>query len=132
MAMKTKSKSLGASTVSGYIQKLGPGLSPLARRLREEIESLLPNARSKLYHGMPVWFIGENAVVGFGLTAQGTLKLLFWNGQAFNEPKLKAIGSFEAAQIEFNELSEIPVPALRRWIQKSGKRIWDFASLKRG
>jgi len=97
--MKAKNKSLGAKTIAGYLQKLGPTLGPVAKILRREIESLLPQASSRLYHGMPVWFIGENAVVGLGLTAKKTIKLLFWNGQAFDEPKLKAIGSFEAAQI---------------------------------
>jgi hypothetical protein len=130
--MKTKSRSLGASTIPGYIQKLGPSLGAVARILKKEIESLLPQAGSKLYHGMPVWFIGENAVVGIGLTSKKTIKLLFWNGQAFDEPKLIPIGSFEAVQIEFKEVSDIPLPALRRWIKKSGKKIWDFASLRRG
>lgn len=102
------------------------------RRLRTEIESLLPQATSKLYHEMPVWFIGENAVVGFGLTAKRNIKLLFWNGQAFGEPALRAVGSFEAAQMEYKSLSEIKPGELRRWIRKSGKLIWDFAAIRKG
>lgn len=130
--MKSRSKSLGTKTIDSYIKKVGRSLGPIARRLRTEIESLLPRSTSKLYHGMPVWFIGENAVVGFGLTAKRNIKLLFWNGQAFGEPALRAVGSFEAAQMEYKSLSEIKPGELRRWIRKSGKLIWDFAAIRKG
>ena len=51
----------------------------------------LPKAISTIWHGSPVWFIGENPVVGYHVTPKH-VNLLFWSGQAFGEPALKAAG----------------------------------------
>ena len=36
----------------------------ICRRLRAEIERALPDAASKVWHGAPVWFVGDTPVVG--------------------------------------------------------------------
>jgi hypothetical protein len=129
---KKKSKSFGAGTIDGYINQLEAEGAEIAFCLKREIKALLPNAISKIYHGIPVWFLGENAVVGFGVTAKKNIKLLFWNGQAFKEPALTAVGSFSAAKIEFKKASEIRMPDLRRWLKKSGKDVWDLTGMLSG
>ena len=96
--------------------------------LRAEIDAALPKATSKIWHAIPVWFIGENPVVGYNVTAKKGVNLLFWSGQAFNEPALKAAGKFKAAQIQFNEVSQIDLKALRRWLERASKDIWDYRS----
>lgn len=76
---------------------------------------------------MPVWFVGENAVVGYKVTAKH-VNLLFWNGQALGDPALKAAGKFKAAQIQFTEPAQVDVSALRRWLKLAGTHIWDARS----
>ena len=85
--------------ISKYLGAQKPECRTICRKLMKEIKATLPKATSRLYHGSPVWFVGENAVVGFSVTAKNEVKLLFWNGQAFDEPQLKAVGKFKAAQI---------------------------------
>jgi uncharacterized protein YdhG (YjbR/CyaY superfamily) len=99
--------------------------------LHSEINVGLPKGTSKIYHAAPVWFIGENAVVGFGVTATKGVNLLFWNGQALKEPELKAVGKFKAAQIYFKDVTEINTKNLRRWLKKAAKDIWDFSTLRK-
>ncbi len=84
-----------------------------------------------IYHGMPVWFIAGNAVVGYGVTAKKQVNLLFWNGQALKEPDLKAVGKFKAAQIQFGDVEEIDKKKLKKWLKKAGKDIWDFAGMRK-
>ena len=100
----------------------------ICQALRAEIDAALPKATSKIWHAIPVWFIGENPVVGYNVTAKKGVNLLFWSGQSFNEPALKAAGKFKAAQIQFNEVSQIDPKALRRWLKRASKDIWDYRS----
>jgi hypothetical protein len=102
----------------------------VCRRLRTEIAGALPDATSKVWHGAPVWFVGETPVVGYNVTAKGGVVLLFWNGQAFNDPALKPIGKFKAAQTRFGDASEITVAPLRRWLKQAGTKLWDVNSLR--
>jgi hypothetical protein len=92
------------------------------------MDAVLPQATSKIWHGSPVWFIGENPVAGYNVTAKKGVNLLFWNGQSFGEPALKAAGKFRAAQIQFTDVSEIDPKALRRWLKKASTDIWDSRS----
>lgn len=78
---------------------------------------------------MPVWFIGENPVVGYNAKAT-YVNLLFWNGQAFKEKELIPAGKFMAAQIRFSKASEIDLQALQRWLKKSKSAIGDYKNLR--
>ena len=102
---------------------------PLAFRtmcdvLRELITAAIPKAKAKVWHGSPVWFIGENPVVGYNATAK-TVNLLFWNGQAFDEPDLKRVGKYGAAQAVFDDAAEIDAKVVRRWLKKAKSDVFD-------
>jgi len=98
----------------------------ICHALRAEIDAVLPKAVSKIWHGSPVWFIGENPVVGYNVTSKQGVNLLFWNGQSFGEPALQAAGKFKAAQIQFTDVSQIDPKALRRWLKRASTDIWDY------
>lgn len=102
----------------------------ICRRLRTEITATLPDASSKVWHGAPVWFVGETPVVGYSVPARGGVVLLFWNGQAFDEPALQPMGKFQAAQAEYAALADIKVAPLRRWLRKAGKQLWDVSVIR--
>jgi len=128
---KTKKAPVKSESVGSFLRALKAPDAAIAKLLKSEIDAGLPKAKAKMYHRIPVWFIGENAVVGFRTTPKKGVSLLFWNGQALKEPELKACGSFEAAEIHFQEVGEINTKDLKRWLKKAGKDIWDFASLRR-
>ena len=117
--------------ISIYGDAQTPPHALICRALRAEIDAALPKATSKIWHAMPVWFVGDNPVVGFKATAKH-VNLLFWNGQAFGEPGLRAAGKFQAAQIQFASTSEMDARQLRRWLKKAGTQIWDYAGLRKG
>ena len=92
--------------------------------LRELITGDLPKANSEVWHGSPVWFIDENPVVGYKATAK-TVNLLFWNGQAFDEPDLKRVGKYRAAQAVFGDATEVDPRVVHRWLKKAKSDVFD-------
>ena len=136
MARKTtqkvgESKTDSLAEISLYIRALEPGHATVCRKLMKIIKAEVPNAPARLYHGSPVWFIGENAILGFRVTAGGEIQLLFWNGQSFGEPQLKPVGKFRAAEVRFRDISSLNLSDLRRWIRKAEVDIWDLARMRR-
>src|SRR5260221_3112773 len=119
-----------ADAIAHYAKTQTSGQAAICGALRAEIDAVLSKATSKIWHAMPVWFIGENPVVGYK-AAPKHVNLLFWSGQSFAEPALKPLGKFQAAQIQFTEIAQIAQiapTALLRWLKKASKDIWDYHS----
>ena len=116
--------------ISAYAAKLTPPQPEICAALRGAIETALPAAIPKIWHGHPVWFVREHPVVGYNATAKD-VRLLFWNGQSFGEPALVAVGKFKAAQLRFTEAAQIEAKLLRRCLKKAGTDIWDYAGVRR-
>jgi len=113
-----------------YAKSHSPDHAAICGALRTEIDSCLPTATSKIWHGSPVWFIGENPVVGYNVRLKQEVCLMFWNGQSFDEPVFKPVGKGgKAAQITFADVSEIDTKLLRRWLKKAGTLIWDYRKM---
>ncbi len=100
----------------------------ICRSLAEIIESDLAKAESKIWHGSPVWFLDDNPIVGYRTRKDG-VQLLFWSGQSFDEPLLRAEGRFKAANALFTHASQIKVTQLRRWLKKARTIQWDYKSI---
>ena len=98
--------------------------------MRKFIDAGLPGATSKVWHAIPVWFIGDNPVVGYTKKPAG-VALMFWNGQSFEEPSLEAVGSFKAAHIIYTDASQISPKDMTRWLKKAAADIWDPAGLRK-
>ena len=131
MKARTAKRGSAKDSIPSYISAQKPALAAVCRALRKEIKSALPKATGKIYHSTPVWFIGENAVVGFSVTAKKKVTLLFWNGKAFREPDLKPVGKFKAAQIQFGDVEEIDKKKLKKWLKKAKTKIWDYAGMRK-
>jgi hypothetical protein len=116
------------NAIARYSKAQPPKPAAICRLLHAEIEAALPDATSRIWHAIPVWFIGDNPVVGYKATPK-QVNLLFWNGQSFGEPALKAAGKFKAAQIQFSDQAEIDVRLLRRWLRKARTDICDYRGL---
>lgn len=96
--------------------------------LYSEISDNLGNSESKIWHGHPVWFINDNPIVGYSKLKKG-IQLLFWSGQSFDEPELKAEGKFKAANRYYNDVKEINKKDLKRWLKKAIEIQWDYKNI---
>jgi len=110
--------------IAAYANNLDPQRAAICGQLQGVINELLPQATSKIWHAIPVWFIGENPVVGYTARKEGVM-LMFWNGQSFGEPELEASGSFHMAQIAYTDASQVNREKLAVWLAKAGTSIWD-------
>src|SRR5262249_62246182 len=114
----------GGDQITAYSKAQPLALRAICDLLRELIDAVLPNATSKIWHGSPAWFIDDNPVVGYNATAKA-VNLLFWNGQAFDEPGLKPVGKYRAAQAIFRDAAEIDPKVIRRWLKKARSDVFD-------
>lgn len=120
---------MSTDLITAYSNAQPHALAEVCRALRTAIDAALPKAESKIWHAMPVWFVGENPVVGTKASKRH-VTLLFWSGQDFDEPGLEAAGSFHAAQVKFSAVEELEGALLRRWLKKAGTRVRDYAGLR--
>ena len=116
--------------ITRYSRSQSASHEAICLSLRAAIDGALPTATSKIWHAMPVWFVGESPVVGFKAGTQG-VTLLFWNGQSFGKTALVPVGKFQAAQIRYQEVSDIDARKLQAWLKKAGVLIWDIKSIRR-
>lgn len=100
----------------------------ICQKLFQEIDKLLPNAESKIWHRHPVWFINGNPIVGYS-KLKSCIRLLFWSGQSFDEPELQPEGSFKAAEARYTDVKQISTDLLKRWLDKSAKIQWDYKNI---
>src|SRR5262245_18708199 len=116
--------SSGGDSIAAYSQTQPLAFRTMCDRLRELIDQAIPRATSRVWHGSPVWFMDDNPVVGYSTTAK-TVNLLFWNGLAFDEPALKPVGKYRAAQAVFGDAAEIDAQVIRRWLKKARSDVFD-------
>jgi len=120
---------MASDPIGAYARGQTPKHAEICRALRAVIESAAPKATARIWHAMPVWFVGENPIVGYKASAK-YVNLLFWNGQAFDEPALTAAGKFRAAQIQYTDTADIDEKALRRWVKKAAKDVCDLRAYR--
>lgn len=129
MKKPAKSKSVERTPTDGdpiaaYSQAQTPAHRTMCNLLREFIDTALPKATSKIWHGSPVWFLDDNPVVGYNATAK-SVNLLFWNGKAIDESRLKPVGKYGAAQAIFADAGEIDPKLVRHWLTKARSNVFD-------
>lgn len=106
-----------------------PNYRTICEVLRGEIDRVLINAESKVWHGHPVWFLDGNPIVGYSKEKKG-IRLMFWSGSDFEEAGLNVLGAkFKDASIFYNSVDEINQEDLERWLDKSQKIQWDYKNI---
>src|SRR5690606_41534061 len=97
--------------------------------LTTEIIKHLPEAENKIWHGHPVWFLEGNPIVGYSKQKRG-IRLMFWSGAGFEEENLSVKGGkFEDASIFYNDVADIVIGDLKRWLEKSRAIQWDYKNI---
>ena len=106
----------------------GPNRSMIEFLFQEFLQAL-PTAEYKVWHGAPVWFLDDIPIVGYQDHKDG-VKVLFWSGKDFGEQGLLGMGKHRAAGITYNEIIDVDIDDLRRYLRLSTEVIWDYRSLR--
>lgn len=97
--------------------------------LAKVISDSLLKAENKIWHAHPVWFLEGNPIAGYSKQKQG-IRLMFWSGADFDEEGLTVRGGkFKDASVFYNDVSEIKIKDLKRWLRKSIEIQWDYKNL---
>lgn len=114
-----------------YNEQQAAGYRELCELLAREIDTGLPEAENRVWHAHPVWFLDGNPTVGYSRQKPG-IRLMFWSGADFEEAGLSVVGrKFRDASVFFNDISQVDVPDLRRWLVKAREIQWDYRNLVR-
>ena len=117
--------------VMKYNENQEPRHKKVCELLAREIDENLPEAENRIWHAHPVWFLDGNPTVGYSKQKPG-IRLMFWSGADFQEPGLNIAGKkFKDASAFFNDVSEVSLSDLRRWIGKSRDIQWDYKNIAR-
>ena len=114
--------------IQAYNDVQGPEDREICHVLSREITQHLPDANSKIWHAHPVWFLNGNPVVGYS-KLKGSVRLLFWSGQSFEEAGLEKEGSFKAAEARYTSAAQISKDDLKRWLSKAEAIQWDYKNI---
>jgi len=118
-----------SAEIQGQNNNLGDSDKAIANLLAQIITDNLPGAENKVWHAHPVWFLEGNPIVGYS-KLKNHVRLMFWSGQSFDEGGLNMHGEkFKDASIGYNDVSEINVDDLKRWLQKSAEIQWDHKNI---
>ena len=111
-----------------YNAAQAPGDREICDLLATEISRVLPEAENKVWHAHPVWFLEGNPVAGYS-KLKGSVRLLFWSGQTFDEAGLQPEGKFKAAEARFTARDQVDVGDLERWLRKARDIQWDYKNI---
>ena len=115
-------------TIEVYHEELSREDALLCEVLHKLIVEVLPEAKGKVWHGHPVWFLEDNPVVGYS-KLKDNVRMLFWSGQSFDEPLLMPEGSFKAAEFRFKEIDDIQIEVVKRCLEKAREIQWDYKNI---
>ena len=116
------------TSIDNFHAELAPQDRLTCEKLRAVIDDVLDLAESKIWHAHPVWFLDGNPIVGYSKLKDG-VRLMFWSGQSFSSPGLKASGNFKAGEQRFAGVDDINEESLRKWLSESRTIQWDYKNI---
>ena len=108
------------ATIEEYIAGLEPPNDVIAEALRAHIDTGLPEADSKVWHGHPVWMINDQPVAGFK-AYPSSVTFMLWRGQSVNDDTetLQASGSADMATLKIADTDGFDGEALDDWLRQA-------------
>ena len=117
--------------IQAYNARQAPAQRAVCDLLAGQIDAGLPGAECRIWHAHPVWFLAGNPIAGYSLQKPG-IRLMFWSGADFGEPGLDVVGrKFKDASVFFNDVAQVELAGLQRWLEKSRTIQWDYKNVVR-
>lgn len=122
-------KKTTATDISEYNKLQTKNVKDICIFLEAQIRRILKKSESKIWHGSPVWFIDGNPIVSYSVRKGDRVSLMFFSGQGFGEKDLKHEGKFKAAEIFYENVKEVRITHLKRWLKKATTIQWDYKNI---
>lgn len=114
--------------IQNYHKALNGSDLEICELLYQVISAEFNDVENKIWHAHPVWFIDGNPIVGYD-KLKNCVRLLFWSGQSFDEPKLKNEGKFKAAEMRYTNAGQVETEDVKRWLKKARNIQWDYKNI---
>lgn len=118
-----------AKTILEYNKAQTENVKIICDFLESAISTSLKKSESKVWHGSPVWFINGNPIVAYSVRKNGTVSLMFFSGQSFEEKDLQPEGKFKASEIMYTDVKEIKITHVKKWLKKAVVIQWDYKNI---
>ncbi len=129
-----------AKDILAYNAAQSAGDKRICTALAKAIDKALATqhgCEGKVWHRHPVWFLEGNPIVGYHTLkgGGGSIRLLFWSGQSFDEPEGSALvpdppkTKFKTAGARFSRVDDIRAKDLSRWLRQAIRIQWDYKNL---
>lgn len=118
-----------STTITEYNKLQTADIKKICDFLVVNINTYLKKNESKIWHGIPVWFIDGNPVVAYSVKKGGKVSLMFFSGQSFEEKNLINAGKGKAAERFYTDVEEIKMTDLKKWLKKAKEIQWDYKNL---
>jgi hypothetical protein len=111
---------MAEASIESYIATLDEPLAAVAITLRDHIDSSIPGAERRIWHGHPVWMVGSKPVAGFKAYPK-YVTFMLWRGQevADETGSLQAAGSAGMATVKVSNAAKVHGPVLRHWLEQA-------------
>ncbi|CAM3762612.1 DUF1801 domain-containing protein [Kibdelosporangium persicum] len=112
-----------SNQITAYINTLDTPLRETAQALRATIDDALPGAHSAMWHGHPVWGLGDRA----GQTPVALIKAYksyvtfgLWRGQEITDPSGRLQpGARQMASVKLADIEDIDTHMFTTWLTQA-------------
>jgi len=110
------------TTVDEYIESLSETLEPIGRQLADILDNGLSGAYSVIWHGHPVWMLGQSPLAAFKAHSSH-VTFMIWKGQELTDrsERLEAAGSSTMANLKLRSVDDIDEPLFVNWLHQALK-----------
>ncbi|MEU5565771.1 MULTISPECIES: DUF1801 domain-containing protein [Micromonospora] len=114
---------MSSTTIDQYLTDLEPPLREVGEKLRAVIDAALPDATAGMWHGHPVWGLGDKPgqrPVGL-VKAYGTYVTFgLWRGQEVDDPSGRlAPGARRMASVRLRTVADVDPTLFTGWLGRA-------------
>jgi hypothetical protein len=112
-----------ATAVTDYLSNADQNLRAVGLKMQEIIDLALPGTHSALYHGHPVWSLGEKSgknPICLLKTYSSYVTFGFWRGQEINDASTRLTpGARQMASVKLRSIEDIDMLTFSDWLTQA-------------
>ena len=107
-------------TIDEYVESMSETLRPVGEKLTQVLDGSLPEADGFIWHGHPVWMIGDSPIAAFKAHATH-VTFMIWKGQLLTDRSglLQPAGSSDMANLKVSSIDEVDENVYANWLHQA-------------
>ncbi|HZK35581.1 MAG TPA: DUF1801 domain-containing protein [Aeromicrobium sp.] len=107
-------------TIGEYVESMSETLRPVGEKLTQVLDGSLPEADGFIWHGHPVWMVGDSPIAAFKAHS-AHVTFMIWKGQLLTDRSglLQPAGSSEMANLKVSSVDEVDENVFANWLHQA-------------